>query len=124
EGGVGGEVNGDGNSRGAGVIEVMREIPRDLFVDGSLRDQAYEDRALTIGEEQTISQPYIVARMTELLELSPQDKVLEVGTGCGYQTAILAKLACQVYTVERLGSLAATAEKRLLGLNLTHVQFQ
>ncbi len=106
------------------VLEAMRSIPRHLFVDQSLRDQAYEDHAMAIGHQQTISQPYIVARMTELMELSETDKVLEVGTGSGYQAAILAKLARQVYSVERIAELASAAEKLLASLGVTNVLFK
>ena len=84
------------------VLEVMRSVPRHLFVDEALASRAYEDTALPIGQGQTISQPYVVARMTEaaVAEGRP-DKVLEIGTGCGYQTAVLAGLVGHVYSVER-----------------------
>ncbi len=94
------------------VLEVMRKVPRHLFVDPDSMNAAYEDNAMPIQCDQTISQPYIVALMTELLELEPSSKVLEIGTGCGYQTAILAEMVEQVYTVEILPELAESASKR------------
>jgi protein-L-isoaspartate(D-aspartate) O-methyltransferase len=99
------------------IIASMEKIPRHLFVPENLRDQAYEDSPLPIGEGQTISQPYIVAWMTSLLEISEDDRVLEVGSGSGYQTAVLCELAGQVYTIEMNAELAARAEEalRLLG---------
>ncbi len=106
------------------VLETMRKVPRHLFVDERLRDRAYDDSALSIGEGQTISQPYMVAIMTQLLELKGEEKVLEIGTGSGYQAAILAELAKEVYTVERVESLANKAiEKfRNLGYNNIYVK--
>lgn len=95
------------------VLSAMRKVPRHLFVDEALRGQAYGDYALPIGEGQTISQPYMVGVMTEALELKGDEKVLEIGTGSGYQTAVLAELAWYVYSVERVASLAMRA-KRLL----------
>ena len=94
------------------VLEVMRKVPRHLFVDSDNADDAYEDNAMPIQCGQTISQPYIVALMTELLELKTVSKVLEIGTGCGYQTAILAEMVEQVYTIEILPELAESASKR------------
>ena len=94
------------------VLEVMRRVPRHLFVDPDSMDAAYEDNAMPIQCDQTISQPYIVALMTELLKLEPSSKVLEIGTGCGYQTAILAEMVEDVYTVEILPELAESASKR------------
>ena len=94
------------------VLEVMRKVPRHLFVDPDSMNAAYEDNAMPIQCDQTISQPYIVALMTELLELNTASKVLEIGTGCGYQTAVLAEMVEQVYTVEILPELAASASKR------------
>src|SRR5438034_11448898 len=91
------------------VLAAMRKVPRHLFVDEALRGRAYGDHALPIGEEQTISQPYIVALMTSLLALTGREKVLEVGTGSGYQTAILAELARRVCSMERLPRLAERA---------------
>ncbi|HOP85532.1 MAG TPA: protein-L-isoaspartate(D-aspartate) O-methyltransferase [Syntrophorhabdaceae bacterium] len=103
------------------VIEAMRKVPRHLFIDNALWPQAYEDHPLPIGEKQTISQPYIVALMTEALELEENDKVLEIGTGSGYQTAILAELAEQVYSIERLPNIAKNARKILDKLNYKNV---
>ena len=94
------------------VLEVMRKVPRHLFVEPDSMGEAYEDNAMPIQCEQTISQPYIVALMTELLELKTSSKVLEIGTGCGYQTAILAEIVEQVYTVEILPELAVSASRR------------
>src|SRR2546427_382959 len=97
----------------ARVLEAMRKVPRHLFLEEALADRAYDDSALPIGEKQTISQPYIVALMTQALALRPTDKVLEIGTGSGYQTAILAELAERVYSIERVKSLALQARERL-----------
>lgn len=91
------------------IIEAMRKVPRHLFVDEALQDQAYNDHPLPIGEKQTISQPYIVALMTETLEPADGEKVLEVGTGSGYQTAVLAELADRVFSIERYPALAHRA---------------
>lgn len=96
-----------------GVLEAMLKVPRHLFVSEALQDQAYGDFPLPIGEGQTISQPYIVAEMTQALELATDDRVLEIGTGSGYQTAILAELAYQVYSIERLRELFVRARKML-----------
>ena len=93
------------------VISAMLKVPRHLFVSDALRDQAYGDFPLPIGEQQTISQPYIVAEMTQALNLTNQDKVLEIGTGSGYQTAVLSQLAFRVYTIERLHPLLANARR-------------
>src|SRR5512137_220418 len=103
------------------VIAAMRKIPRHLFLDEALWPQAYDDHPLPIGEKQTISQPYIVALMTEALHLTGHEKVLEIGTGSGYQTAILAKLAEQVYSIERIPSLAKRARKLLDELKYSNV---
>jgi protein-L-isoaspartate(D-aspartate) O-methyltransferase len=111
-------------SRGIGderVLRAMEKIPRHLFVDEGLIDQAYNDSPLPIGEKQTISQPYIVAIMTEALELRGSEKVLELGTGSGYQAAILAELADRVYTIERIAPLAQKARKLLESLNYYNV---
>jgi protein-L-isoaspartate(D-aspartate) O-methyltransferase len=89
----------------ARVLAAMRTIPRHLFVSEALMDQAYSDFPLPIGEQQTISQPFIVAEMTQALQLSPEDRVLEIGTGSGYQAAILSLIAYRVYTIERIHSL-------------------
>jgi len=100
-----------------GVIRAMEKVPRHLFIDEGLWDQAYNDNPLPIDARQTISQPYIVALMTEALELKDRDRVLEIGTGSGYQTAILAELADRVYTIERIAALAARARQILDFLN-------
>ena len=106
------------------VLEAMRTVPRHLFVPEEIRDQAYEDSPQPIGEGQTISQPYIVGLMSELLELKPGDRVLEIGTGSGYQAAVLATMGCEVYSIEIRPELARTAEQRLrsLGLDRVHVR--
>ena len=96
-----------------GVLRVMRETPRHLFVPKNLEGAAYEDGPLPIGEGQTISQPYIVALMTELLELNGNEKILEIGTGSGYQAAILSPLVKEVYSIEIVKSLAQNADKKL-----------
>ena len=103
------------------VLRAMAAIPRHLFIDEGLIDQAYNDSPLPIGEHQTISQPYIVALMTEALELKGKERVLEIGTGSGYQTAVLACLADRVFSVERIASLAANARKILDMLNFYNV---
>ena len=103
------------------VLAALRKIPRHLFVKDHLRNQAYGDHALPIGSGQTISQPYIVARMSELLEVGPEHSVLEIGTGSGYQTAVLSRLARLVYTVERYRTLKQEAEARFETLGLTNV---
>ncbi len=105
----------------ARVLDAMRRVPRHLFVEEALRDRAYGDHPLPIGEQQTISQPYIVALMTSLLALDGQEKVLEVGTGSGYQTAILALLARRICSIERLPSLALRARAVLEGLGYNNV---
>lgn len=104
------------------VLDVMKKVPRHLFVDEGLRDQAYEDHPLPIGEGQTISQPYVVALMTEALRLKPSDRVLEIGTGSGYQAAILAELVKEVYTIEIRKKLADRAEKRLKDLGYRNIK--
>ena len=104
------------------VLAAMRCIPRERFVPPESRHLAYEDRPLPIGYDQTISQPFIIALMTEALELTGKEKVLEVGTGSGYQAAILAKLARFVVTTERLPSLAATARQVLDSLGYTNIE--
>lgn len=107
-----------------GVLTAMLEVPRHLFVDEALAQRAYDESALPIGAGQFISAPYIVARMLELLmgQSGKLQKILEVGTGCGYQTALLAQLATEVYSVERIGSLLTAARKRLWSLKLPHVR--
>ncbi len=105
------------------LLDVFLKIPRHLFVSEELQPDAYEDHPLPIGSGQTISQPYIVALMTSLLELQGDEKVLEIGTGCGYQAAVLGSLAEEVHTVERIEPLAETAGKNLsrLGFQNVHV---
>lgn len=103
------------------VLAAMRKVPRHQFVPESLRPSAYDDRPLPIGEGQTISQPYIVALMTEVLDLSPDDKVLEIGTGSGYQAAVLAELVDQVYTIEILEGLGRRAQETLRRLGYNRV---
>ena len=103
------------------VLEAMGKVPRHLFVDEALRDKAYGDHPLPIGEGQTISQPFMVGRMTELLRLTGTEKVLEVGTGSGYQAAVLAQLAARVCAIERLAKLAARARETLERLGITNV---
>jgi len=107
------------------VLSVMLNIPRHLFVDEALASRAYEDDALPIGQGQTISQPYIVAKMTELLLADGvPDKVLEIGTGCGYQTAVLSQLVPHVYSVERIEILLQQARQRLRSLKVNNVRFK
>jgi protein-L-isoaspartate(D-aspartate) O-methyltransferase len=106
------------------VLNAMKKVPRHFFVDVYIQYKAYDDMALSIGEGQTISQPYMVAIMTQLLELKGNEKVLEVGTGSGYQAAILAELSKEVYTVERVAVLVKKAEDRFqsLGYKNIHVK--
>jgi protein-L-isoaspartate(D-aspartate) O-methyltransferase len=106
------------------VIEAMLKVPRHLFVEEAMAAQAYSDTPLPIGEKQTISQPYMVALMTELLELSGTEKVLEIGTGSGYQSAILAQLADRVYTIERIRPLALQARRALDSLGYLNVNLK
>ena len=106
------------------VLDAMNKLPRHLFVPQALQAQAYKDNALPIASGQTISQPYIVARMTEILELSRRDKVLEIGAGTGYQTAVLASLSRAVFAVERLPNLAAEARERLKRLSIYNVSLK
>jgi len=115
------EARGIRNPR---VLAAMREVPRHLFVREHLWGQAYHEHALPIGEAQTISQPWIVARMTELLEVTGEHKVLEIGTGSGYQTAILARLARWVYSLERIPELAHQAIHRMRQLGILNVKIQ
>ncbi len=105
------------------VLSAMLKVPRHLFVPEEMRDLAYRDEPLPIGYSQTISQPYIVAYMTEALKLRPEDKVLEIGTGSGYQTAILAELVREVYTIEIIPELSQRAEETLKNLGYTNIEF-
>jgi protein-L-isoaspartate(D-aspartate) O-methyltransferase len=107
--------------RDARVLKVMGEVPRHLFVDKRQRDRAYADHPLPIGEGQTISQPYVVALMTEALKLKPADRVLEIGTGSGYQAAVLAGIVKEVYTIEIRKTLADSAATRLRELGYRNV---
>ncbi len=109
------------NIHDAAVLAAMRTVPRHLFVPPELRSQAYEDRALGLGPGQTISQPYIVALMTQLAEVVGKPRVLEVGTGSGYQAAVLAELCGEVYTIERDQSLATAARKNFLRLHYNNI---
>jgi len=106
------------------LIDAMMKIPRHIFVEEAMAAQAYSDSALPIGEKQTISQPYMVALMTEMLHLTGTEKVLEIGTGSGYQTAILARLAARVYTIERIRTLALKARKALDSLGLLNINLR
>ncbi len=107
------------------VLEAIRSVPRHWFVDEALAHRAYEDTALPIGHGQTISQPYIVARMTELLiEGAPLDKVLEIGTGSGYQTAVLARFAKEIVSLERIKVLQEKARQRLRALKINNVMLR
>jgi len=110
------------NITNARVLAVMEKIPRHEFVPLEFRFQAYEDRALPIGHDQTISQPYIVAFMTEQLDPQPTDRVLEIGTGSGYQAAVLAQLVAEVYTIEIIEPLAQRAEADLKRLGYTNIR--
>lgn len=106
------------------VIAAVRKVPREAFVPPEVRDLAYVNRPLPIGHGQTISQPFIVALMTDMLALTPAARVLEIGTGCGYQTAILAELAAWVYTVEVVAPLAEAAGERLQRLGYANVELR
>ena len=103
------------------VLAAIHALPREFFVAPAMMHQAYDNNALPIGQGQTISQPYIVAKMTELLALTPETKVLEIGTGSGYQTAVLAKLVNHVFTVERIKTLQWDAKRRLNHLDIYNV---
>jgi protein-L-isoaspartate(D-aspartate) O-methyltransferase len=107
-----------------GVLFAMGKVPRDRFLEEALLGEAYNDHPLPIGHKQTISQPYIVALMTEALELTGKEKTLEIGTGSGYQTAILAELSSKVYTVERIRALMVKARKTLQELEYNNVLFK
>ncbi|MCE5330375.1 protein-L-isoaspartate(D-aspartate) O-methyltransferase [bacterium] len=106
------------------VIKAMQKVPRHLFVDENYYNDAYSDYPLPIGFSQTISQPYIVALMTEELDLKKEDVVLEIGTGSGYQTAILAEIAKEVFTVEKINGLFKRAESILMNLNYKNIFFK
>ena len=106
------------------VLDAMLKTPRHLFVDAGLRQHAYSDASLPIGEKQTISQPYMVAAMTAALELKGGERILEIGTGSGYQTAILSHLVSRVYTIERIASLAGRARRMFDQLRLTNINLK
>ena len=106
------------------VLQAMGKIPRHLFISEALAGEAYNDHPVPIGEKQTISQPYIVALMTEALELKGKENTLEIGTGSGYQTAILAELSSRVYTIERIKSLLVDARKLLAQLGYSNILFK
>ncbi len=106
------------------VLQAMRVIPRHFFVPSALKSQSYADNALPIAGNQTISQPYIVAKMTELLEIQPNAKILEIGAGSGYQTAILSRLAHTVFAIERVSQLAVEAQNRIQQLGIKNVYLQ
>ncbi len=110
--------------RDARVLQAMREIPRHRFVSPAMESRAYLDSALPIGEGQTISQPYMVARMCELLALRGTERVLEIGTGCGYHTAVLARLCSRVYSIERIRSLHLQARENLRREQVSNVLLQ
>jgi protein-L-isoaspartate(D-aspartate) O-methyltransferase len=103
------------------VLDAMRAVPRHFFVPSALKTQAYKDNALPIAANQTISQPFIVARMSELLQLAPDSRILEIGSGSGYQTAVLALLAGRIFAIERIPQLAAEAQERLDRLQIHNV---
>jgi len=106
------------------VLEAMNRVPRHVFVPEAIQSQAYKDNALPIAAGQTISQPYIVARMSELLELKGRERVLEIGSGSGYQTAVLALVARKVFAVERIPELAAVAKNKLVRLGFRNISFK
>jgi protein-L-isoaspartate(D-aspartate) O-methyltransferase len=106
------------------VLTAMNTVPRHLFVPSALQSQAYKDNALPLSVGQTVSQPYIVARMTELLELRGKERVLEIGFGSGYQTAVLALLARKVFAIERIASIAAAAKERLMNLGYRNISYR
>ncbi|HWK51271.1 MAG TPA: protein-L-isoaspartate(D-aspartate) O-methyltransferase [Steroidobacter sp.] len=109
----------------AAVLDQIRNVPRHLFVDEALATRAYEDTALPIGHGQTISQPFVVARMTEaMIEAGTPGKVLEIGTGCGYQTAVMSPLVRFIYSIERVGALQERARQRLRELNISNVHLR
>jgi protein-L-isoaspartate(D-aspartate) O-methyltransferase len=112
----------EGGIRNAAVLDVIRKTPRHLFVDEALASRAYEDTALPIGYNQTISQPLVVAAMTELVIAGRPERVLEVGTGSGYQAAVLAQLVAKVYTVERIEPLVTLARQRFRQLGLRNIR--
>lgn len=117
------EILQDQGIRDLTVLHAINEVPRHIFVPSGVRHRAYEDSALPIGNGQTISQPSIHARYLELLELKGEEKVLEIGTGSGYQTALLAKLVAQVFSVERVAPLLEKAKQTIAQLGLTNISY-
>ncbi|MFH1262404.1 MAG: protein-L-isoaspartate(D-aspartate) O-methyltransferase [Pseudomonadota bacterium] len=110
--------------RNEALLEAMSRIPRDQFVPETFRERAYSDHPLPIGHDQTITQPYVVARMTEELQLTGREKVLEIGTGSGYQTAVLAELSKSVFSIDRIHALVTEARKRLEGLGYHNISIR
>lgn len=106
------------------VLEALMRVPREVFIPEKMRDEAHGDHPVAIGHGQTISQPYIVGYMTEALQLEPTHRVLEIGTGCGYQTAVLAELAAEVFSIERIPELADRARRTLDALDYTNVRIR
>ncbi len=106
------------------LLRIMAAMPRHLFMDKALEARAYSDHALPIGAEQTISQPFMVALMTQTLDLTGEEKVLEIGTGSGYQTAILAELADRVFTIERIPPIATAARERLTAMGYSNIVYR
>ena len=106
------------------ILEAMRQIPRESFVDERYRREAYADHPLPIGDGQTVTQPYVAALMTELLDIQPSDRVLEIGTGSGYESAILSRLASRVYSIEILPEIARKAEEKLRSLHCENIEFR
>ncbi len=106
------------------VLAAMRDIPREIFVDARYRKEAYSDHPLPIGDGQTVTQPYVAALMTELLDIQASDRVLEIGTGSGYESAILSRLASRVYSIEILPEIARRARERLDGLHCENIDFR
>ena len=106
------------------ILDAMRQIPRESFVDERYRSEAYADHPLPIGDGQTVTQPYVAALMTELLEIAPSDRVLEIGTGSGYESAILSRLASRVYSIEIVPEIARKAEERLRALQCENIEFR
>lgn len=106
------------------VLQALNSVPRHLFVPDALRAQAYKDNALPLSVGQTVSQPFIVARMTELLELKGKERVLEIGSGSGYQTAVLALLARKIFAIERIASIASDAKQRLMSMGYRNISYR
>ena len=109
------------DSRNSKILSAIEKIPREKFIPENFRNQAYDNLALPIGDNQTISQPFVVAKMTQLLELDSTHKVLEIGTGSGYQSAVLSKLVRRVYTIERIKNLLIKAETIFKELNISNI---